>query len=306
MKKFICLILTLVMSVSVVSVYAENDISLKLDGNFIETPISPEIKDGRTMVPFRSIFEALGMRVEWSESHRKISAFGDETTIILTIDSNIMIVNATVSKLDASPYISNNYSLVPARAICEALGCTVEWDEPNRCVIIRTKNYVEPAVPEQPAQPEQPSQPTQPEYTPVIDDNPSYINKNNTKLPGQVVELINNERIANDLAPLELDENVAEVAKAHCKDMAAYDYIDHISPSGSTPAERLDMAGIYYMSAAENIASGFLTAEDVVKSWMNSEKHRDNILNFEFTHIGVGYYAGGSNGTYWTLVMISR
>jgi len=70
--------------------------------------------------------------------------------------------------------------------------------------------------------------------------------------------------------------------------------------------ERLEMAGIYFTSAGENLASGFLSAEDVVESWMNSTSHKENILNFEFTHIGVGYYAGGSNGTYWTLVLIAR
>ncbi len=308
MKKIISLILILAMMLTATTAIAANDISLKLDGKLLETPVAPEITNGRTMVPFRVIFEALGMKVEWSSAHQKMYASNNEITIILTIGSPTMLVNTTVHTLDTAPYISNNYSLVPARAICEAVGCTVEWEDSTRTVIIKTKNYTEPDPGQTEAPPSnpQPQQPTGPAYTPIIDDNPAYLDKNNTKLPKELAELINEERIANDLAPLEFDENIAAVAAAHSKDMAFYDYIDHNSPSGTTPFERLDMAGIYYTSAAENIASGFLTANDVIKSWMDSAAHREKILNFKFTHMGIGYYAGGSNGTYWTLVLVER
>lgn len=311
MKKIISLILILAIMLTTTAAIAANDISLKLDGKLLETPVAPEITNGRTMVPFRVIFEALGMKVEWSSAHQKMYASDSENTIILTIGSTTMVVNTTVHTLETAPYISNNSSLVPARAICEAMGCTVEWEDSTRTVIIKTKNYTEPSQPDSgktdaPASNPEPQQPSAPTYTPIIDDKPAYLDKNNTKLPKELAELINEERIANDLAPLEFDDNIAAVAAAHSKDMAFYDYIDHNSPSGTTPFERLDMAGIYYTSAAENIASGFLTADDVIKSWMDSAAHRENILNFKFTHMGIGYYAGGSNGTYWTLVMVER
>lgn len=308
MKKILCMTLVLILTLCQTSVLASNDITLRLDGNVINCPVPPMIVNDRTMVPFRVIFEALGVDVEWSDALKKVYAISEDKTIILTIGSDKMLINTDIHTLDAPPFISDGHTLVPARAICEALDCVVGWDGENREVVIRTKNYVppvEPEIPETPDTPETPGNPV-PEYTPVIDDDPAYINKNNTKLPQEVVDLINRERMANDLAPLTVDANIAQIAYDHSKDMSMYDYIDHISPSGLSPFDRLDMAGIYYITAAENIGSGFITAEDVVKSWMNSEAHRDNILNFEFTHIGVGYYFGGSNGTYWTLMLVSR
>lgn len=312
MRRFICVILTLVLALGSASAFASNDITLRLDGKLISCPVAPMIVNDRTMVPFRVIFEALGIDVEWSDALKKVYAIGEDKTIILTIGSDKMLINADIHTLDAPPFISDGHTLVPARAVCEALDCVVGWDGENREVVIRTKDYVPPVEPENPETPENPGVtdtpvvPENPGYTPVIDDDPAYINKNNTKLPQEVIDLINKERLANDLAPLALDVNVAKVAYEHSKDMATYDYIDHTSPSGLSPFDRLDLEGIYYITAAENIGSGFITAEDVVKSWMNSESHRDNILNFEFTHIGVGYYFGGPNGTYWTLMLISR
>ena len=56
-------------------------------------------------------------------------------------------------------------------------------------------------------------------------------------------------------------------------------------------------------SAGENIAKGYATPQAVVNGWMNSSGHRANILNASYTHIGVGYVAGGN---YWTQMFISK
>jgi len=55
-------------------------------------------------------------------------------------------------------------------------------------------------------------------------------------------------------------------------------------------------AGITYSAAAENIAAGYATAADVMNGWMNSQGHRDNILNANFTEIGIGIRDGGDDG----------
>lgn len=74
-------------------------------------------------------------------------------------------------------------------------------------------------------------------------------------------------------------------------------YFSHTSPTYGTPFEMMRSLGISYSSAAENIAMGQSTPQAVVDAWMNSEGHRANILNANFTQIGVGYVA---NGNYWT------
>ena len=61
--------------------------------------------------------------------------------------------------------------------------------------------------------------------------------------------------------------------------------------------------GISYKSAGENIAQGQTTAKAVVNAWMNSEGHRANILNKNYTHIGVGYV---KDGNYWTQMFIQK
>ena len=61
--------------------------------------------------------------------------------------------------------------------------------------------------------------------------------------------------------------------------------------------------GIQYKAAPENIAMGQKTAAEVVKGWMESPGHRANIMNGNFTHIGIGYDA---NGNYWTQQFIQK
>ena len=85
------------------------------------------------------------------------------------------------------------------------------------------------------------------------------------------------------------------------------DKVSHYTPnSDEDPFDRLDNANILYVDAAEVLASGFTKTEDVVRSWMNSPSHKEVILDPGYTHIGVGYDYGGSNGTYWTVYLISR
>ena len=74
------------------------------------------------------------------------------------------------------------------------------------------------------------------------------------------------------------------------------------SPDGRTPFDRMTAAGYRYSTAAENIAAGQRTPQDVMTAWMNSPGHRANILNCALRQIGVGYATGSSSqyGVYWT------
>lgn len=98
---------------------------------------------------------------------------------------------------------------------------------------------------------------------------------------------------------LVLHDAVARVAQAHSDDMRRRDYFDHVDPSGRTPMQRVQAAGIVVSAVAENIALGQPTGQAVFRSWMDSAGHRRNMLNCEYTHHGVGV-AGG----YWTHVLV--
>src|SRR5690625_957430 len=117
----------------------------------------------------------------------------------------------------------------------------------------------------------------------------------------QVAELTNAARLEGGLKALALDNDLTEAAQLKSDDMAQNGYFSHQSPTYGSPFDLMNQVGINYSSAAENIAAGQRTPEQVVNSWLNSEGHRANILDPDMTHIGVGY---NSNGHYWTQMFI--
>lgn len=106
-----------------------------------------------------------------------------------------------------------------------------------------------------------------------------------------VVELINQRRAAYGCPQLAVNPALTSAAYQHSKDMAVNDYFGHDTPSGVTPWTRMRIAG-YADPAAENIAEGYRTPQEVVAGWMNSPGHRRNILNCSYRASGVGYYDG--------------
>ncbi|WP_242142469.1 MULTISPECIES: CAP domain-containing protein [unclassified Bacillus cereus group] len=119
----------------------------------------------------------------------------------------------------------------------------------------------------------------------------------------RVVELTNAERTKQGLSALQVDNELSKVARAKSEDMQKNNYFDHNSPTYGSPFDMMKRFGISYKSAGENIAQGQRTPEEVVQAWMNSEGHRANILNSNFTHIGVGHI---ENGNYWTQQFITK
>jgi uncharacterized YkwD family protein/spore coat assembly protein SafA len=122
----------------------------------------------------------------------------------------------------------------------------------------------------------------------------------------QVIELTNQERQKAGLSPLQLDWQLSRVARYKSRDMRDTGYFAHRSPQYGSPFDMMKSFNVQYSSAGENIAVGQTSPEQVVREWMNSPGHRKNILNGTYTHIGVGYAKGGSYGTYWTQMFISK
>lgn len=119
----------------------------------------------------------------------------------------------------------------------------------------------------------------------------------------KVVELTNAEREKQGLAPLELNEKLSKVAKEKSNDMKKNNYFSHNSPTYGSPFDMMKQFGVEYRTAGENIAMGQKSPEEVVNAWMNSEGHRANIMNGNFTQIGVGHVG---EGNYWTQMFIGK
>lgn len=132
------------------------------------------------------------------------------------------------------------------------------------------------------------------------------VNMSDQQMVQEVVQLTNEERRKQGLSPLEIDDQLTKAAQGKSEDMANEGYFSHQSPNYGSPFDMLRQFDISYKTAAENIAAGQQSPEAVVKTWMNSEGHRANILNESITHIGVGYEEGGSMGTYWTQLFIQK
>ena len=111
-----------------------------------------------------------------------------------------------------------------------------------------------------------------------------------------VVARTNAERIRAGCGTLRVDGRLAAAARAHSSDMVNRGYFEHDSPDGSSPADRVAAAG-YTDYGGENIAWGQRSAAEVMSDWMGSPDHRRNILDCEFTIVGVGL---DPRGMYWT------
>jgi len=159
-----------------------------------------------------------------------------------------------------------------------------------------------PIVPDVPVIPEVPNVPETPDVpdAPVLPEIPEVEN-NASAYEMQVLELVNAERAKHGLSALSWDNSLADVARAHSRDMAARGFFSHNNPDGKTPFDRIKAAGISDGSAGENIAAGQKNPEEVVDAWMNSAGHRANILNASFKKLGVGYVVSNQGyKTYWT------
>ncbi|MBD1380086.1 hypothetical protein IC621_07585 [Bacillus sp. IB182487] len=119
----------------------------------------------------------------------------------------------------------------------------------------------------------------------------------------QVIDLTNAERKKNGLSPLSADNSLANVAQKKSDDMKKNNYFSHNSPTHGSPFEMMQNHGEDYQTAGENIAQGQQSPEEVVDAWMKSQGHRENILNGDFTHIGIGYT---QDGHYWTQMFIGK
>ena len=122
-------------------VFANSDIRLWIKGEIIKSDVAPYISEDRTMVPLRVISENLGKVVTWNDKDKKVSIKdekGNEFSLVInekfmenvSSDSNLKI------KLDAPAVIKDNRTFVPIRAIAEAFGEEVQWDNDKRVVVI--------------------------------------------------------------------------------------------------------------------------------------------------------------------------
>ena len=138
-KKISAILMTAAMLVSAGQVYANesNAITVLVNGEAVAfEDQAPVIQNDRTLVPLRAIFEALGATVSWDGETQTVMAIKANTIIALQIGSESLFVNNDVKKLDVPAQIINDRTMVPARAVAEAFGCQVDWDQETQTVTV--------------------------------------------------------------------------------------------------------------------------------------------------------------------------
>lgn len=120
-------------------------------------------------------------------------------------------------------------------------------------------------------------------------------------LPNELVVLTNQTRIENKLPALISNPFLNKAAQLKADDMAKKEYFAHNSPEGKTPWDWLARSNYDFLYAGENLAVNFTESVDVERAWLNSQTHRDNILDKQFTEIGIATAEGmykGNKATY--------
>ncbi|MGW7334195.1 CAP domain-containing protein [Streptomyces sp. NPDC054840] len=113
----------------------------------------------------------------------------------------------------------------------------------------------------------------------------------------RVLALVNQERASAGCQAVSLNAKLTKAAQDHSADMASHSNMSHTGSDGSDPGTRITRAGYTWSTYGENVAYGYNTPEKVMEGWMNSQGHRENILNCSFKEIGIGLAQPGS---YWT------
>ena len=120
--------------------------SVILNGSRLQFEVEPRIENGRTLVPLRAIFEAMGASVEWNDSTRTVTARNSNTTVVLPIGSTSPTVNGKVWPLEVPAKIINDRTLAPLRFVGEAFGGKVDWNEQTRVINIAYSTGALPAA----------------------------------------------------------------------------------------------------------------------------------------------------------------
>lgn len=105
--------------------------------------------------------------------------------------------------------------------------------------------------------------------------------------PQTIFELTNHARAEHGLAALVYSHQLEQAAIAKTKDMVEKGYFDHFGPQGETPWQFMEGTGYHYEYGGENLAVGFSTPTDIVEAWLDSPRHRQNLLETNFTDIGI-------------------
>jgi uncharacterized protein YkwD len=276
LKRITIVLFTVIMfSVSV----SANEIRISVSGEEIEfSGQPPVIIEGRTLVPVRDVFEALGFEIGWDAAAQRVRLGREGTIVILTIGKAEFSVNGETRVSEVPAQIINGRTMLPVRAIAESTGSySVGWDSATSTVLIEAFSDLIPR-----------RRLTDAEISRWIE---LYNEHSANEFEREAVRLTNEAREAAGLEPLEEYAPLMMAARFKSQSMYELEYFNHTSPVyGHFSNISRDIFAVIMRRMGENLARGHRTPEAVVEGWIASEGHREHIFNPDFTKIGVGFY----------------
>lgn len=210
------------------------------------------------------------------------------TASVEKVDFTDATVNATALNMRQGPSTSMPVvTVLKKNQAVKVLGKTGVWyfvyDSSSGKVGAVHGNYITPVNSKTKDEPKLPSEPVPAEKKKTV---PPTGLSNDEKV---IFDMVNNARKNAGAGVLEYDENLAKVARDKAADMVKNNYFSHQSPTYGSPFEMMRKYGVTFKAAGENIA-GNQTMEKAYYAWMNSEGHKKNILNGDYTATGIGVY----------------
>ena len=309
-------------------------IQVAIDGVLINFPDQhPILKDGRTLVPARGVFEHLGFEVYWWYQTQSVSLVMPNPDggsalrhLIITMGQSYFTDGKNPISLDVPAQLIGGRTMLPLRAISETVGAYVQWDEDNQRVIMTVNgndaNIQQPTTPFEnenisninsiPSQTNQPQ--TGEEWLATL--HASSINLPNRRLTDierkewiddywangghnafelEVVRLVNEVRIQHGLQEVQICPVLMKASRFYLQQVINQGLI--LSGHRMSPyGGSFEIVGVFGSSvSAVNAIPGALTPQEPIDSWMNSEGHRRNLLNPNIRYVGVGAFCTGTN-----------
>ena len=145
MKKIFSIILATIISVEIAlagTVLASADVfgAVLLNGERLQFDQPPFVENGRTLVPMRTVMEAMGAEVTWDENFHTVTAIKDNVTLVVQDYNRMITKNGLPVMLDTWPKVINDTMFAPVRAIAESFGAVVDWNGETNSVFITTSD----------------------------------------------------------------------------------------------------------------------------------------------------------------------
>lgn len=255
-----------------------DDISIYIDGELLQTEVTPTIIEGRTLLPLRSCGDALGAYVEYHEDDHSIDMIKGDTHITLQIGFDTATINDEETTLDVPPMIISDSTLVPLRFISQAFDCDVVWDEATLTINITTSAEEEFVLAEIP---------------------------DSSVLEASLLNSINYVRGTKELPNLVLSDRLNTMADNHSLDMSNNGYFSSVSPNFGTVTERAAKQNL--PATGECLGLVIYPDEDIntlITDWFNDTTTRGILLHPSASYIGISTYSTSTSNKVYAVIEV--